>query len=432
MPVDHPDFGKLFPCPCRVSELQTNKLQTLWNLSNLQGFERYTFEAFHTEDLSMPPEQRAPLKNAYEVVYAYAQNPEGWLLLQGEYGSGKTHLAAAVANYNVKAGYPVLFITVPDLLDYLRAAFVPDSTQSYNERFEQIRTAPLLILDDLGTENATSWAVEKLFQIFNYRYMTRLPTVITTNRDIESMEPRLRSRLSDSELVCIVPMPRRDYRRSGPVHLESNLNTLRFYMGMTFENFDLRRHELDIEAARSLQHAYDGAREYASAPDQKPWLILTGTFGAGKTHLAAAVANIWLREGHTVLFISVPDLLDYLRAAFSPKSATPYDQRFEEVRTAPYLVLDDLGTESATPWAQEKLYQLFNYRYIAQLPTVITTSRHLEELDPKLGTRLMDVSRCLSFALLAPAYQVRADLKKPPTNHTPPKRRAQRHTKPRW
>ena len=75
---------------------------------------------------------------------------------------------------------PTLFITVPDLLDSLRFAY--QSTEAtFEQRFEQIRQAPLLVLDDFGTQNATAWAQEKLFQIINYRYINRLPLVITTN-----------------------------------------------------------------------------------------------------------------------------------------------------------------------------------------------------------------------------------------------------------
>ena len=125
--------------------------------------------------------------------------------------------------------------------------------------------------------------------------------------------------------------------------------------------------------------------------------MYTGTYGCGKTHLAAAIANARVREGHPALFIVVPDFLDHLRAAFNPQSPVTYDKRFEEVRRAPFLVLDDLGTESATPWAQEKLFQLLNYRYVAKLPTVLTTARLLDELDPKLRTRLLDVKPLHDF-----------------------------------
>jgi DNA replication protein DnaC len=128
-------------------------------------------------------------------------------------------------------------------------------------------------------------------------------------------------------------------------------------------------------------------------------------YGNGKTHLAAAIANYLADSGEPVLFIVVPDLLDHLRAAFSPASGVRYDKRFDEVRAAPILVLDDLGTESATAWAREKLYQIFNHRYNARLPTVITTATPIKELDPKLASRMLDDNRCQFFVLEVPSYR---------------------------
>ena len=92
--------------------------------------------------------------------------------------------------------------------------------------------------------------------------------------------------------------------------------------------------------------------------------------------------------------VVVPDLLDHLRATFNPNSSVTLDRRFEEIRTARMLILDDLGTQSATPWAREKLYQLFNYRYNAELPTVITTASLLQEIDQRLYSRMQDARLC--------------------------------------
>jgi len=403
VPIDHPDFGKLFPCTCRAREIQAQRSETLKLSSNLATLERFTFKMFRPEGHGLSPELQTNLRGAYETAMAYAQHPKGWLLLRGGYGCGKTHLAAAIANAALDKGLPVIFVTVPDLLDYLRAAYAPTSLTSYDQRFEEVRTAPLLILDDLGTEHATSWALEKLFQLLNYRYMADLPTVITTNRDLEDMEPRLRSRLGDPGLVQIATILAPDFRGSGVGHTESNLNTLALYTDMTLDGFDLRRGELDAGEADNLERALEQARAFAANP--VGWLTFTGTYGCGKTHLAAGIANARAREGHPALFVVAPDLLDHLRAAFNPQSPVTYDKRFEEVRRAPFLVLDDLGTESATPWAQEKLFQLLNYRYVAKLPTVLTTARLLEDLDPKIRTRLLDVSRCIVFSILAPAYR---------------------------
>jgi DNA replication protein DnaC len=97
-------------------------------------------------------------------------------------------------------------------------------------------------------------------------------------------------------------------------------------------------------------------------------------------------------------------LLDHLRATFNPNSLVPYDKRFDEVRRASLLVLDDLGTESATPWAEEKLYQLFNHRYNGRLPTIITMAKEID-LKPRLKSRFFDVGRCTNFEIIAPSYR---------------------------
>jgi DNA replication protein DnaC len=81
-----------------------------------------------------------------------------------------------------------------------------------------------------------------------------------------------------------------------------------------------------------------------------------------------------------------------------------YDQRFEEVRSVGLLVFDDLGTQNMTPWVREKLYQILNHRYNAELPTVITTSNTLEEIDPRIRARMLDSRLCTVFAITAPAY----------------------------
>ncbi|MBS3783703.1 MAG: ATP-binding protein [Anaerolineae bacterium] len=407
VPVDHPDFGKLVPCSCRLEELNEQRVSALRTLSELQTLERMTFESFAPEGHGLPPEKRANLRWAYDEARDFAKDPQGWLVLKGGYGCGKTHLAASIANSCVQRGQPVLFITVPDLLDQLRATFAPTKPDEhlphFQARFHEIRTAPVLILDDLGTESTTSWAQEKLYQIFNHRYNAQLPTVITTNHELEDIPLRLRSRIVDPSLSKIVSITAPDYRRSGVAQDQSDLSSLGLHRDQTFDTFDLRKGELPPEEQASLQEAYNKARGFAKDP--RDWLLFTGTYGCGKTHLAAAVANYRVAEGYPALFVVVPDLLDHLRATFNPKSTISFDKRFEEVRRTPLLILDDLGTESATPWAREKLYQVFDYRYNARLPTVITTASMVEEIDPRLATRMLDVSRCTPAPILAPAYR---------------------------
>ncbi|GAB4269410.1 MAG: hypothetical protein Kow0080_12990 [Candidatus Promineifilaceae bacterium] len=380
------------------------RMDHLLKLSQLGALSACTFDSFLPEGHGLTPTKQRNLKMAFERAKAFAKEPTGWLVLKGGYGCGKTHLAAAIANYRLNLGHPVLFVNTPDLLDHLRAAYAPNAPTSYDERFDQVRNAPLLILDDLGTQSNTDWAQEKLYQIFNYRYNARLPTIITTNEELEAIEIRIRSRMVDPSLVEVLHISAPDFRRAGVDQDQSDLSSLNLHTDQLFETFDLRERELPRAQAENLRRAFETAREYANNP--RDWLVFNSvSYGCGKTHLAAAIANYVTKQGEPVLFVVVPDLLDHLRATFHPSSAHRLDRRFDEVKTAPLLVLDDLGTESATAWAREKLYQLFNYRYNARLPTVITTATPVDELDPRLASRMLDGSRCTFFLLEVPSYR---------------------------
>ncbi len=141
----------------------------------------------------------------------------------------------------------------------------------------------------------------------------------------------------------------------------------------------------------TVQEAFEVAQDYAQDP--YGWLLLVGPNGCGKTHLAAAIANKCLDSGSMVLFAVVPDLLAHLRAAFAPTASEGYDQLFAKMREAELLVLDDLGAHQSSPWASEKLFQLLNYRYNSQYPTVITANKGgLGSIDDRVLSRLSDVS----------------------------------------
>jgi DNA replication protein DnaC len=404
VPPVHPSFGRAVACTCRASEREMARMDSLLKLSQLGALQHCTFDTFMADGIGLTPQKQRNLKMAYDRVLAYAKEPDGWLVLKGGYGCGKTHMAAAIANYRLTMGDVALFVSTPDLLDYLRAAFGPSSETSYDQRFEQVRNAPLLVLDDLGTQSNSEWAQEKLYQIFNYRYNNRLPTIITTNEELETIEIRIRSRMVDPSLVQIITILAPDFRRAGVDQDQSDLSSLNLHGDKTLENFDVRERELPKSQSDNLKRALETAREFAENPAD--WLVFNSIgFGNGKTHLAAAIANYVTNRGDPVLFIVVPDLLDHLRATFNPASGVRLDKRFDEVKTAPLLVLDDLGTESATAWAREKLYQLFNYRYNAHLPTIITTATPVDELDPRLATRMLDGSRCTFFMIEAPSYR---------------------------
>lgn len=403
VPVGHPDFGKAFPCVCQRDEIATRRSARLRELSNLSAVTDKTFESFLLDLPGLSETQLQTLRNAHSLAADYARDPQGWLLLQGTYGGGKTHLAAAIANDCLARGQDVIFMTAPDLLDHLRSTFGPDSNVEYDDLFEQVRATRLLILDDLGAESPTAWAQEKLYQLINHRYLNRLSTVITTNVDPANLDPRVRSRLMDWHLTRLINISLPDFRRGEPLPEQSSISSLGMYGDMVFETFDLRQGDLVPKDRHNLQEAYDIALAYAKNP--QGWLTFLGGSGCGKTHLAAAIANYRSRLGEAAILVTASDLLDYLRAAFGPGSNASYDKRFMELKSIPMLVIDQLDLANPSPWALEKLRQVVNHRYVARLPTVYTTAQEFNTLDGVIRSRLADVRRSRVYLITAPDYK---------------------------
>jgi DNA replication protein DnaC len=118
----------------------------------------------------------------------------------------------------LKQQYTVITVVVPDLLDMLRPK--ADKTKTLaEERMQAIRTADLVILDDLGAEKDSEWAAERIYLILNNRYNEQKPVVVTSNPLPDELEKisqqweRIVSRLH--EMCYIITMDGPDYRKGG-------------------------------------------------------------------------------------------------------------------------------------------------------------------------------------------------------------------------
>ena len=399
VPFGDPRFGAIQPCACWREETQDDRHDRLLRYSNLGALARLTFDTLTAEGRRSHPEDQRLFREAVSLAWAFAEHPSGWLVLSGPSGCGKTHLAAAVAHHAIEVGCPALFMMVPDLLDHLRATYAPDADVTYDLLFEQVREAPLLLLDDFGAHSSTPWAQEKLFQILNHRQNLALPTVIVLATPMEALDERLRTRLADPSLVrsAVLASPRRSAQEQIGAAPAPMLEE------MTFQRFDTRGNGADARQRDILTIAKRTAESYAENPEGQ-WLVMGGPPGVGKTHLAVAIINRRNQEGETAYFAFVPELLDHLRQAFAPTSAVTYDEAFEGVKSASLLVLDDLGAQSSTPWAEEKLYQLLVHRHNARLPTVITVDSGVE-LKPALSSRLKDMRFVVPIEIEVPDYR---------------------------
>lgn len=122
--------------------------------------------------------------NAFNVCVSFATTPNlmrmerNSLIILGKVGSGKTHLAAAIANSLSGRGIPVMFGTFSNHLEELKREFNLSGERTYLARMKSV---PILVIDDIGREKQTDWSRQVLFDVINYRYEHMTPVVVTAN-----------------------------------------------------------------------------------------------------------------------------------------------------------------------------------------------------------------------------------------------------------
>ncbi|MFC2145477.1 ATP-binding protein [Actinomycetota bacterium] len=156
--------------------------------------------------------------NTYDTCREYASsfggNKKESLLLTGLVGTGKTHLAVAIADYIARLKHnianKIIFTTVPDMVETVRQKMLQNITGYKEELFR----CSLLILDDLGAESMTDWTKDVIHQIIDYRYREKLATVITTNLSLEAIRKTYGERLYSRiyEMCQGVELSGSDYR----------------------------------------------------------------------------------------------------------------------------------------------------------------------------------------------------------------------------
>ena len=375
-------------------------MQTLSNLGPLSSI---TFESTSAEYLNSAQNPEMFQKALAEAT-AYGNDPTGWIVFTGPHNSGKTLLAACLANEAIQKDLMTYFVSVSELLDHLRGAFAPDTDSQYDSLFEQIKSVPFLVLDDLNTNSSTPWAHEKLLQILNHRFNYKLPTVFTIRDPFDALDESISSKLqTNGEFSKLIEVGSKSQLTNSSLGQVPSQMSSR----MTFDKFDpAGNSSSNREQQNALIQTLNGCTTFAENPEG--WILLTGPNGSGKTHLAISVANELEKKNIDVYYAFVPNLLDYLRASFSPTSSVNFDSVFESLKESEVLILDDLGGESSTPWAEEKLYQIIVHRHELRMPTIITSSLSLDELErskPRIASRLVDGMVVDWLPIISPNYR---------------------------
>lgn len=162
-----------------MKKKQEKILQLLEKSGLGKRFAKRTFETFRKNDLT--PQLLNAYKKAYEFVRNFPQVEKG-LLFTGPVGTGKTHLAAAIANELINKLYSVVFGNVTDIVTLIKSTYRADSELSEAEVIKMFtEDTDLLIIDDLGKENISEYTSTILYQIINRLYENEKPIIVTTN-----------------------------------------------------------------------------------------------------------------------------------------------------------------------------------------------------------------------------------------------------------
>jgi DNA replication protein DnaC len=148
----------------------------------------------------------------------------------------------------------------------------------------------------------------------------------------------------------------------------------------------------------------DALRRYLQSPDKS--ILLTGTCGSGKTHLAVSLLRELHIRGHQrLLYRNVPELLFAIRASFNGGEQSEW-AIVEECTGAEYLLLDDLGAEKSTEYSIGVLYMIINHRLSHNLPTIVTSNLSLAQIESKLDARIASrLSEYMVVVLRMPDYR---------------------------
>ena len=141
-------------------------------------YHQYTF----AKDQGLVPEIQ--YAKAYVDHFREMEKSATGLLFWGGVGTGKTYLAACIANALIDQEIPVKMTSIPQIMNHLGGLFSEDRTCF----LEDLTRPSLLIIDDLGAERNTEYSLEQIYAVIDSRYSSGKPMILTTNLTLEEME----------------------------------------------------------------------------------------------------------------------------------------------------------------------------------------------------------------------------------------------------
>jgi len=180
---------------CSKCQKYLDSIKNITYFDVASSIKRASFSELYKDD-----KKRVPvIKHFKNFIDEYKRDGKGkGIYLTGSFGSGKTYLVAALFNELSKKDFKSTIVYYPEFLRSLKASFRDD----YQEKFDFVRKSPILLIDDIGAENCSSWSRDEvLAPILQYRMEEELPTFFTSNFNLKELEEHLSSTFSGTEKV---------------------------------------------------------------------------------------------------------------------------------------------------------------------------------------------------------------------------------------
>lgn len=190
-------------CDCKESQAYWNEIDLKEEIQKKRKHFEQIIRQFYIQNYSSKRIQDYQFKNfiiteinkkEIEIAKDFTEkcinkNQKNGLIITGKSGVGKTHLATAILNKLTEKDMLVLMGRLISLLDVIKGTF-KDFSSKEKDIIELYSKVDMLIIDDLGTERISSWALEKLYTIIENRNENKLPIIVTTRFNKESLLDR--------------------------------------------------------------------------------------------------------------------------------------------------------------------------------------------------------------------------------------------------
>lgn len=190
------------PCKCREKAVKARRIRfaELPDVFRDKTLKAFSVSVYETQESKEKVRTACRIIKEYLDMFDEAQETGmGLYIYSSAKGSGKTRMAASIANELMERDCSVKFSTSTRILNEIRSSYDRESRYTESQLMDALITAPVLIIDDFGVENVTPWVKDKFYDIVNERYINKRVTIFTSNQSLRDLayDDRITNRIKE-------------------------------------------------------------------------------------------------------------------------------------------------------------------------------------------------------------------------------------------